>query len=185
MHYLLQELLSGLRPPLFFERVPAPAGGALSFRRKCPKPFPRSAGCRRRQLPCALRSLRSLAERRSLASRPEHRRPWRCPFGLTWLAAVLGSRYGYKNQDIDFKRLLLFRSPWIPPSLAARRGKGPPIGRGEVRMTNRRSGPRMARLRRPEPGEKRGHAAESEWSPIRFQPSAESPGRVSLVTFFA
>ena len=63
--------------------------------------------------------------------------------------------------------------------------KARPQGGGEVRKTNRRSGTGMYRLRGPEPGEKRGHAAEIKWSAVRFQPSAESPGRVSLVTFFA
>ena len=88
-------------------RVPAPVGGVLSFRRKYPKPFPRSAGRRRRRLPCALCSLRSPAERRSLASRPQRRHPWRRPFGLTWFATVLGSRYGYKNKDDQIGRCAL------------------------------------------------------------------------------
>ena len=87
-------------------RVPAPAGGALSFRRKCPKPFPRRAGRAKRGYPARL--VRSGV--------PPTGHPWpdggsaailSAPLsGYSLLTAVLGSLYGYRYlKTLDIERM--------------------------------------------------------------------------------
>ena len=159
----------------FLERVPAPAGGALSFRRKCPKPFPRSAG--RGACDYPVRFLRygvalTAPPCAGRASSPSWLRPWRAR--LAQSSARLALRV-MKTRHLHTTHLGHRRPRGFRRVRSARREE-PARQVGARERPDRAIGTGRCRERGPEDASCEGTRLKPYGRSIRFQPARNPRG---------